>query len=221
MRYIGFMEKNTIKPIKRVSLKEEVYLTLKHAIVSLQLQPGERLHDQKLAEQFNISRTPVREALKRLEDEGLVESNPGSYTKVTPLNIEEAKHAFIVVAALHALAARLAVHQIGEYEIQELQLCNEAFAEAIENKNAIKAMESDRAFHAVFLKLAGNREIENALKGCTSKIYRLEISQFTTEMGRKSVVQHEKIIVACHQKNFEAAVHLVEDNWLMLGDWIK
>lgn len=221
MRYIGFMENNTIKPIKRLSLKEEVYLTLKNAIISLQLQPGERIHDLKLAEQFQVSRTPVREALKQLEDEGLVESIPGSHTRVTLLNSEEAKHAYIVVAALHALAARLAVHHIEEEDIQKLHSYNNVFAEAIEQKNAVKAIEYDRAFHEVFLKLAGNLEIEVALKGCASKIYRLEISQFTTEIGRKSVEQHEKIIAACKQKNYDDVVRLVENNWLILGDWIK
>ena len=68
------MMKNNIKRIKRISLREEVYQTLKRAIVHLELKPEERLHDQELAEQFGISRTPVREALKRLEDEGLVEA---------------------------------------------------------------------------------------------------------------------------------------------------
>lgn len=98
-RYIGFMMKNNIKRIKRISLREEVYQTLKRAIVHLELKPEERLHDQELAEQFGISRTPVREALKRLEDEGLVEAVPGSATRVAPLNREEAEHAFTVTAA--------------------------------------------------------------------------------------------------------------------------
>ncbi|MDI5789234.1 GntR family transcriptional regulator [Bacillus licheniformis] len=87
------MMKNNIKRIKRISLREEVYQTLKRAIVHLELKPEERLHDQELAEQFGISRTPVREALKRLEDEGLVEAVPGSATRVAPLNREEAEHA--------------------------------------------------------------------------------------------------------------------------------
>ena len=82
MRYIGFMEKDIIKPIKRLSLRDEVYQNLKKSIINLELQPEERLYDKELAEKFGISRTPVREALKRLEDEGLVESLPGGYQLV-------------------------------------------------------------------------------------------------------------------------------------------
>lgn len=111
------MKKDIIKPIKRMSFRDEVYLTLKKAIVTLELQPEQRLNDKELAEEFGISRTPVREALKRLEDEGLVESIPGSVTRVAPLNIEEAKHAFTVVAVLHSLAARLAVPLLKESDI--------------------------------------------------------------------------------------------------------
>ena len=63
MRYIGFM-KNNIQPLKRLSLREEVYQTLKHNIVMLEFQPEQKLQDKELAEQFGVSRTPVREALK-------------------------------------------------------------------------------------------------------------------------------------------------------------
>ncbi len=64
MRYIGFM-KNNIQPLKRLSLREEVYQTLKHNIVMLEFQPEQKLQDKELAEQFGVSRTPVREALKK------------------------------------------------------------------------------------------------------------------------------------------------------------
>ncbi|MCG2969121.1 GntR family transcriptional regulator, partial [Escherichia coli] len=75
-----------IKPIKRLSLREEIYQTLKQGIITLEFPPDQRLNDKELAEKFSVSRTPVREALKRLEDEGLVESIPGSITKVSSLN---------------------------------------------------------------------------------------------------------------------------------------
>lgn len=218
MRYIGFMEKDMIKPIKRVSFRDEVYLTLKKAIINLELEPEQRLHDKELAEKFGISRTPVREALKRLEDEGLVESIPGSVTRVAPLHLEEAKHAFPVVAVLHSLAARMAVPLLQESDMEELEFSNKTLLAAIEKKDIIKAIEADEMFHNVFLDVAGNPEIIHALERSMSKIQRLEISQFTSENGLKSVEQHRQIIEACKNKHRETTAHLVEQNWLNLGE---
>lgn len=217
MRYIGFMKKDLIKPIKRLSLRDEVYGTLKNSIMTLELQPGERLNDKDLAEKFGISRTPVREALKRLEDEGLIESLPGSSTRVAPLKAEEAKHAFTVVAALHALAARLAGPLLKKADIEELKLHNKNLQHAIEKSDGIKAIEADKAFHNVFLDVAGNPEIAIALERSVSKIQRLELAQFTTARGIGSVEQHKKIIEACQNKEYEKVVQLAEQNWLSLG----
>ncbi len=221
MRYIGFMKKNMIKPIKRLSLRDEVYQTLKKSIINLELQPDERLSDKELAEKFGISRTPVREALKRLEDEGLVESLPGSSTRVAPLKLEEAKHAFTVVAALHALAARLAGPLLKESEIEDLELSNKTLRQAIEDGDVIKAIEADGSFHNVFLDLAGNPEIAFTLERILPKIQRLEISQFISVKGLKSVEQHNQIISACKNREFERVVRLVEDNWLSLGELLS
>lgn len=221
MRYIGFMEKDMIKPIKRLSLRDEVYQTLKKSIINLELQPDERLSDKELAEKFGISRTPVREALKRLEDEGLVESLPGSSTRVAPLKLEEAKHAFTVVAALHALAARLASPLLKESDIEDLELSNKTLRLAIEAGDVIKAIEADGSFHNVFLDLAGNPEIAFALDRILPKIQRLEISQFISVKGLKSVEQHNQIISACKNQEFERVVRLVEDNWLSLGELLS
>lgn len=218
MRYIGFMEKDIIKPIKRLSFRDEVYQTLKKSIITLELHPEERLNDKDLGEKFGISRTPVREALKRLEDEGLVESLPGSSTRVAPLKLEEAKHAFTVVAALHALAARLACPLLKETDIEALESSNKTMRLAIETGDVIKAIETDGAFHKVFLDVAGNPEIVFALDRSVPKIQRLEISQFTTLKGLNSVEQHNQIISACKNREYEIVVLLVEENWLSLGE---
>ncbi|WP_221566837.1 GntR family transcriptional regulator [Alkalihalobacillus sp. TS-13] len=212
------MEKDIIKPIKRLSFRDEVYQTLKKSIITLELHPEERLNDKELADKFGISRTPVREALKRLEDEGLVESLPGSSTRVAPLKLEEAKHAFTVVAVLHALAARLACPLLKETDIEELEFSNKKLRLSIEKGDIIKAIEADGTFHKVFLDVSGNPEIVFALERSLPKIQRLEISQFTTIKGLNSVEQHNQIISACKNREYETVVRLVEENWLSLGE---
>ncbi|AQQ55002.1 GntR family transcriptional regulator [Planococcus lenghuensis] len=212
------MNKKLIKPIKRLSLRDEVYQTLKKSIINMELEPNERLNDKELAQQFGISRTPVREALKRLEDEGLIESLPGSSTRVAPLKPEEAKHAFVVIAALHALATQLAGSLITERHIDELERSNHELKLAIDEGDIAGAIAADEAFHKVFLNLAGNPEISLALERISPKIQRLEMAQFTAVRGRGSTERHQEIICAFKEGNHERAARLVEENWLSLGE---
>ncbi|KAB2333178.1 GntR family transcriptional regulator [Cytobacillus depressus] len=207
----------TIKTIARPALRDQVYESLKKAIVTLELEPGQRIMDKELAAEFGVSRTPVREALKRLEDEGLVESLPGSQTRITQIHLEEAKNAFTVVAALHGLAARLAAITISEEDIQQMEESNDQLKKALENKNVLHAVEADDRFHGVLLEASGNQEIGLALERIMSKVRRLEFSKFSSLDGMKSIEEHNQIISACRAKNASLASSLVEENWLSLG----
>jgi DNA-binding GntR family transcriptional regulator len=207
----------TIKTIERPALRDQVYDSLKQAIVTLELEPGQRIKDKDLAAEFGVSRTPVREALKRLEDEGLVESLPGSQTRITEIHLEEAKNAFTVVAALHSLAARLAVSMISEQDIQLMEESNSELRNALDKKDVIQAVAADDQFHAVLLKASRNDEIERALDRIMSKVRRLEFSKFSSVDAGKSLEEHQAIILACQKKDSGLASSLVEENWLSLG----
>lgn len=206
-----------IKMIERPALRDQVYESLKKAIVTLELEPGKRILDKDLAAEFGVSRTPVREALKRLEDEGLVESLPGSQTRVTNIFLEEAKNAFTVVAALHRLAARLAVPFLSEEELKRMEESNAKLRKAIDDQDVIRAVEADDSFHSILLKASRNPEIELALDRIMSKVRRLEFSQFSSVSAKKSIEQHDEIIRACLVKDVSLASSLVEENWLSLG----
>jgi DNA-binding GntR family transcriptional regulator len=211
------MKMNSIKPIARPTLREQVYHQLKAAIITLELEPGQRVKDSELAARFGVSRTPVREALKRLEDEGLVETAPGSLTRVTQLYEQEAKHAFTVVAALHALAARLATPLLEQGDILLMERCNAALEQALEAKNIVGAVEADDQFHDIAVQKTGNREIVLALERVLPKIRRLEFAKFGTLEGSTSVEQHREILRAIESGESKKAADLVEENWLSLG----
>src|SRR3954464_8780756 len=95
-------------PFERDLLRDRAYVALRDAIVDGTLEPGERLRDQELCEWLGLSRTPVREALARLEQDGLVETAPRRFTRMPTLARRAAGDSFRVVPALHALAAELA-----------------------------------------------------------------------------------------------------------------
>jgi len=185
--------------------------------VSGKLPPGDRIYDKELAERLGVSRTPVREALQRLEDEGLVETLPGSMTRVTPLDARQVRDAFPVVAALHALGVRLAAGRLTPEEIAALREANARLRAAMEAEETPAATAADDDFHGVFVVAADNRELRHALDRLMPKVRRLEYIQFSSLAGRRSVEQHEAIIAACMAGNYDRAAVLVEENWLSLG----
>lgn len=214
---------NTLTPLDSLSLRERVYRALRDALVAGELAPGERLRDQELAARLGVSRTPVREALQRLEDEGLVETAPRALTRVTPLAAAAAREAFPVVAALHALAARHGTPRLTPADIAAMRAANDALAVAIaapDSATVRRAIAADDRFHDVLLRAAGNREIIGALERLTPKVRRLEYAQFGSLAGRASFQQHAAIIAACERGDASQAAALVEENWLSLGHLI-
>lgn len=206
-----------------LSLRERVYRALRDALIAGELAPGARLRDQDLAARLGVSRTPVREALQRLEDEGLVETEPRALTRVASLDVVAAREAFPVVAALHALAARSGVARLNPADIAAMRAANEALAAAMGGRDAAsiqRAITADDGFHAVLLDAAGNSEIMRTLERLMPKVRRLEYARFGTLAGRKSVEQHTAIIAACERGDATEAAALVEENWLTLGQLI-
>lgn len=206
-----------IATLPRASLRDRVYGMLLEAIVAGELVPGARLLDQELVARFGVSRTPVREALQRLEDEGLVESAPGAYTRVAPLDAQEARDAFPVVAALHGLAARLAHGRVTEGQRLRMREANRSLSLALRKRDASAAIRADDAFHDVLIEASENAEIKRTLDRLMPRVRRLEYAQFGLLGRRESVEEHDHILAACRQGTAQALQRLVEQNWLSLG----
>src|SRR3954447_13465525 len=159
-------------PFERDLLRDRAYAAIRDAIVDGTLAPGERLRDQELTAWLGLSRTPVREALARLEADGLVETAPQRFTRVAPLDRRAAQDAFPVVAALHALAAELAGPRLTEHDLSSMREANTRFAAALKATDVDAALTADDAFHAVFLKACANSEIPRALDRLMPRIRR-------------------------------------------------
>src|SRR4051794_21624181 len=133
-------------PSSRVLLRDSAYVRLRDAILEGTFAPGEQLRDVELASWLGLSRTPVREALARLAEQGLVESAPNRWTRVTPIDRTQGRHAFQVVAALHSLAAELALPQTGDRELREMKAANRRLAAAFRSGDVAAAVAADDAF---------------------------------------------------------------------------
>ena len=201
----------------RMLLRDQAYAQLRDAILDGTLEPGEQLKDAELAEWLGLSRTPIREAVARLEEYGLVETKPNSYTRVAPLSARDARDAFTVYAALEALAASLAVPRLTGDALETMRAANSDFADALAAADVDAAVSADDRFHGVLVQAAANREIARSLQRLLPKIRRLERARFGSLAGRRSVEQHERIIALCAAGEAERAAKAVRENWLTLG----
>jgi DNA-binding GntR family transcriptional regulator len=204
----------------RVLLRDEAYARLRDAILDGTLEAGEHLRDAALSSWLGISRTPIREALARLEDCGLVESAPNRYTRVAPLDRRDAQDAFQVVAALHALAATLGAARVSSGELDAMVAANERFAAALTSADVDAALAADDAFHDVLVHAAANGEIARTLERLMPRLRRLERLRFGSLVGRRSVEQHATIVERCAAGDAAKVADAVRENWLSLGTLI-
>jgi DNA-binding GntR family transcriptional regulator len=205
------------RQIERRLLSDEAYVVLRAAIIDGTLAPGERLRDAELVLRLGLSRTPIREALARLQEDGLVESEPNRYTRVAPLDRRDARDAYPIVAALHGLAAELGVRHLTAQDMRTMQSQNQRFARAIAAVDVDEAMAADDAFHGVLIDASGNPAIAATLDRLMPRLHRLERVQFGSLVGRRSVSQHEAIIAASERGDAQGAADAVRENWLSLG----
>jgi DNA-binding GntR family transcriptional regulator len=198
------------------SLRDYAYRQLRDAIVAGRLAPGERLRDTELEEWLGVSRTPIREAIARLETAGLVRTRRAKATEVSPLDERDAVAAERIAAVLHELAVREAVPQLTADDLAELRDANARFADALEADDIDRALAADDAFHAVAVAASANPLLPGLLEQVTPLLRRLERARFASLAGRDSVTAHERIIALCASGDADAAALATRDNWLTL-----
>jgi len=211
MQYIGRVD--------RALLSEQALGVLRRAIVTGELAPGTAVKDLELAERMGLSRTPVREALAKLAEEGLIETKPHSYTRVTPLDPKAVRDALEVVQTMHALATRTA--RLTPEHLNEMRAVNLAFATAIDSGAVDSAMAYDDAFHDIFIRATGNRAIAATIRRYTPVLHRAERLYLDSPLGRDSAPMHERIIAACEAGDIGHAAALAEENWANLAKTVE
>ncbi|WP_239090461.1 GntR family transcriptional regulator [Asanoa iriomotensis] len=197
-------------------LRDNAFHSIRDAIVDGTLVPGERLNDADLARWLGVSRTPVREALARLEEAGLVQTKPGRYTMVSPLDVRTARAAQSVTAAMHELAVREAIPHLSPGDIAAMRAANSRFAAALRSGDVDAAISSDDEFHGIAVAASANSAIHAVLEQFTPLLRRLERVRFSSVSGRDSVAQHDRIIDLCEAGDVQAAASAARDNWMSL-----
>ena len=201
-----------LAPVDRVLLRDVALTRIREAIVVGELPPGSVVKDAELASRLGLSVAPVRAALARLADEGLVEAKPQSHTRVTPLVAAQVRDAAVVVRAMHEIAAREAGGRLTAEDVAAMRRANEDFAAAVDAGDLDAALDADDRLHAVLLERCGNAAVTATAERYTPAIRRLERQRFGAP-GHPSVHLHDRLIAACEDGDVDAAVTTTTEIW--------
>lgn len=202
------------KQLNRSLMRDEVYSTLLQWIMEGELRPGEKLLDSELAEYLGVSRTPVREALKRLEDKALVEAAANRWTRVTKITIDAAELIYPVIWSLEELAVFTAMPRLTGPKLAQMKRANADLAEALKNHEPVNASKADARFHDVFIQASQNPYLIDILGDLKIKHRRLEVIYFEgTTCASDSVREHQKVLEALEANDAEQAMVRIRANW--------
>ena len=196
-------------------LREVVFLTLRKAILKGELQPGERLMEIALAGRLGVSRTPVREAIRMLEHEGLVVMKPRRGAQVAKITEQELNDVLEVRKSLEMLAANKACERMTEEDMKAMRDAGAEFRKlAVNPRCDLTALtEADVAFHDTIYRGTRNRRLNQILANLREQMYRFRLEYLKDASIRESLVsEHEEIMKAVAGRDGELAADLIGEH---------
>lgn len=194
-------------------LRDVVFKTLREAILKGDLAPGERLMEIKLANQLGVSRTPIREAIRKLELEGLVVMVPRKGAEVAKITEKDLRDVLEVRASLEELAISLACERITDEKIVELKDALEQFRTVIKGKDVTKIAQMDVAFHDVIFESTQNARLVQMVNNLREQMYRYRL-EYLKDFSTHSRLdeEHVKIFEAVSARDIERATALIREH---------
>lgn len=201
--------------IERKFVKDEAYDIISKKIIRGELKPKTRLRINDLSESLGISRTPVREALLKLEDEGLVMTKANRWTMVSPINVKETLDIYPIISNLECLALRLGFENINNEILEKLEKINEKIKLAKKDNNQLEALKLDDKFHKIIIDMSLNKEIYPLVQGLKRKVKRVEIYFFENDKDHLTTYEeHKKLIAYMKDKNLDMSIKALRKNWV-------
>jgi len=191
-------------------LREIVFETLREAIISGVLKPGERLMEVQLAEEMGVSRTPVREAIRKLELENFVVMVPRKGAYVADLSTKDIVDVFEIRAALEALAAGLAAERITDEELEELQ---QILVQSTKSQSLEEIIAIDTKFHDALYRASRNERLVQIISNLREQIQRFRSTTLASPGRLKDTLEeHKKIVDAVSERNVQLAQQLAVEH---------
>ena len=191
-------------------LRDVVFNTLRQAILRGELQPGERLLEIHLADKLGVSRTPIREAIRKLELEGLVLMIPRKGAVVAEITEKSLRDVLEVRRALEELAMKLACEKILDEEIEELKAAAKEFENALKTGDVTVYAEADVKFHDIIYRTTDNQRLIQLLYNLREQMYRYRVEYLKREDSHETLLaEHQYIIETLEKRDAKEAVKAV------------
>ena len=214
----GHMSQARLLKIDKVpaSLRQQVLERLREAIISGHLAPGERLTERALTEQMGVSRTVLREALRQLEAEHLVEVIPNKGPVVRSLSPAEAEDLYRIRAVLHGLAARICVENTDEASVRRLEQALEAVVDAYDSDDAERVLDAKTSFYDTLYEGTRSESLSAMLETLHARIARwralgLSHPQRSEQRSRESIKNLKAIVDAVKRRDADEAERLTRE----------
>lgn len=192
-------------------LRDLVFHTLRRAIMQGNLKPGERLMEIKLANRMGVSRTPIREAIRMLELEGLVVMIPRKGAQVAKITEKDLKDVLEVRMGLEQLAVKFATMRISDEQVAELFRASRQFEQAVKSDNLTEIAEADVHFHELVYQATGNARLIQLLNNLREQMYRYRIEYLKGQEVRASLVkEHDILCEKLKARDMEGAREIME-----------
>ena len=183
---------NSLQP--DLPLRDVVFYTLRKSILTGELKPGERLMEIHLADKLGVSRTPVREAIRRLELEGLVTMFPRRGAEVAQITEKSMNDVLEVRRTLDALCAELACDRITEDELTSLKQACDYFEQCVGTKDAKKIAQADVALHDIIVEATGNQRLIQLVNNLSEQMYRYRFEYIKDSSQHETLITEHRII---------------------------
>ncbi|MFN8457759.1 MAG: GntR family transcriptional regulator [Anaerolineae bacterium] len=184
--------------------KDLIVEILREAILSGELEPGERLLQEELAQRFKVSPTPIREAIRQLVAEGILDHSPHKGVQVAEVKLEDAREIYLIRSVLEALATRLAVPHLNSADVQRLHAWQEQMETQIEQGQLAALRKLNYEFHMLIYEVTGLTQLQQLIRSLWTK-FPWDTLQILPGRASASAQEHHQIIQAIEDGNAELA----------------
>lgn len=199
-----------VKMNEYLPLRDVVFHTLRQAILKGELKPGERLMEIQLAKKLGVSRTPIREAIRKLELEGLVLMIPRKGAEVAEITEKNLRDVLEVREALEKLAVQLACEQITKAQIRELKDAADNFRDILTSGNITEIAAADEHFHDLINLATGNQKLIQILNNLREQMYRYRVEYLKNDTVFPQLLEeHESLICAIEKRKKDQAAEIL------------
>lgn len=202
-----------LKTSEYLPLRDVVFETLRAAILKGDCKPGERLLEQQLSEKLGVSRTPIREAIRMLEQEGLAVTTPRKGAEVARMTLKGMEDVLEIRAALDDLAARLAADRITQEQLSELRGVKDDFEACTANGDVKRLAEADVRFHDIIYTATNNPKLINLLNNLREQLYRYRVEYLKDSRNYPKLVhEHEEILQSLTERDKERVAAVMKEH---------